>query len=369
MMHLFDSTRLFLPLIVLAVTVGGCKAPAQLGHGPPDTTACIVIYDAGSSRTRLFVYQHTAAGWLQHAGPTAAALADPIRGSRGKTMADADEVIGEIVDALTRLRRDGPAGANGKPRWPAFDWQTHCNVEAAAVYGTAGMRLAEQYDAKASDVVWKKLSEKLGKKLGVPVTARTLSGYEEGLYAWLAQSQKQTDVNFGIAEMGGASVQVTFPCPSCEGARKVLVKGRSIDIYSHSFLGWGQDEAWMKFGQVPACTRGAGMDNPTWQIEDCEAGMTGFADAASVVSGLIKRTHGLRWHLTDAFHYMQKSDVDNFCRRGIDSGFSPETSCFRSVYLQYVLSSLALPLDGEPSDLNWTLGAVVCTATRCLENP
>jgi hypothetical protein len=138
-------------------------------------------------------------------------------------------------------------------------------------------------------------------------------------------------------------------------------------IFSHSLLGWGQDEAWKKFGKTPACARGAGRQDPGWRIEECEAGMQGFADAAATVTKMIKHANGLRWQLTDAFRYMHTTDIDNFCRRGIDSGFKPESSCFRAIYQQYVLHTLELPAAAEPSDVNWTLGAVACTATRCLE--
>ena len=71
--------------------------------------------------------------------------------------------------------------------------------------------------------------------------------------------------------------------------------------------------------------------------------------------------------MSDAFRYMKRSDIDQFCRKGIDSGYQQESSCFRAVYLQEVLTYLGLPEDTETTDADWTLGAVVCTATRCLE--
>ena len=368
-MRLPGRSLMVLLLTAIAIAAAGCKSAPPRGTAAGDNSGCYVIYDAGSSKTRLFVYQRTPAGWLRHPGPTSGALADPVRGNRGKTMADAEMLVEEIAGALSGIRRDGPAGADGKPRWPAFDWQTECRVEAAAVYGTAGMRLAEQYDAKAAGLIWKMLNEKITAALGVAVTTRTLTGYEEGLFAWLAQSESQADAGFGIAEMGGGSVQVTFPCPSCAGVKKVRVKGRGMDIYSRSFLGWGQDEAWRAFGRTPACAWGAGLNDPDWDSADCAAVMTGFADAATGVAGLVQSAGQLRWFRTDAFRYMQESDIENYCRKGIDGGFSPESSCFRAVYLDYVLRTLSVPPAAEPNDLNWTLGAVVCAATRCLESP
>jgi hypothetical protein len=364
---LFNNTRLFLLLIAFALSLGGCATPPERGQSNADVPACFIIYDAGSSGSRLFIYQQTATGWLNHPGPKTEALADPVRGNRGKTMADADTVVGSLVSALDDVRHVGPLDENGKPQWVAFDWQQQCRIEAAAVYATAGMRLAERLDAEASRLLWKKLNERLGATLGVPVTTRTLTEYEEGLYAWLASRESQVDARFGVAEMGGASLQVTFPCPLCEGARRVRVKGVPMDIFSYSFLGWGQDEAWKKIGDIPACQRGAGKENPAWRLADCESGMTGFAATVSAVAKMIRDSGDLRWRLTDAFSYMQATDIDSYCREGIDSGFKPKSACFRAAYLQYVLDTLALPAESEPSNVNWTLGAVVCHVTRCLE--
>lgn len=353
-------------LAVVATLSAGCKS-VEPGVGErTGIPACYVVYDVGSSRSRLFIYEQTAMGWSMHRGPGTAALADPVRGNRGKTMADAGGTVDELVAALDDIRFAGPPGRDGIPRWLAFDWKRRCQVEAAYVYGTAGMRIAEAQDLSASDLVWKQVRKKLAGKLGAPVTARTLSEFEEGLFAWLALSETLADTRFGVAELGGGSLQVTFPCRDCQGARKVTVRDRSMAVYSHSFLGWGQDEAWKALGQVAACQRGAGVADPGWTAADCEAVMQGFAHVAATVAGHIEATQGLRWYLSDAFFYMQADDIWNFCQEGLDSGFEPESSCFRAVYQRYVMRRLALPPDAEKSAVNWTLGALVCTVTQCL---
>lgn len=334
-----------------------------------ETTAlpCYIVYNAGSSGTRLFIYQQTAAGWVTHRGPQTGALADPVRAIRGKTMADAADVVGRIVNSLEGMRQDGPVNKNGEPAWRAFDWPAQCDVKAAAVYATAGMRLAEKRDPAASGVLWKLLNDRLGNALGMKVTTRTISGYEEGLFAWLAIGEGRKDNNFGIAEMGGASVQITFPCDDCEGAGLVRAGAHRVALYSDSFLGWGQDEAWKKFQPLPACERGVGLRNPQWQPTDCEAGMMLESDAVDSINARVVNRPDLHWYTSGAFRYMRDTDIDQFCRKGIDSGFEPETSCFRAVYLQQVLNRLGLPDTAEQSAVDWTLGAVLCTATRCRE--
>ena len=347
--------------------MAACSSTPERVQPDPDASACYIIYDAGSSATRLFIYEETGSGWLKHKGPETDALSDPVRRNRGKSMSDANNVIANILIALDNIRRDGPVDENGDPEWPAFDWRSRCIVKAAAVFATAGMRLAEVQDPRNSALIWRNLNERLSTKLGMSVTTRSLTEYEEGLYAWLALRELRSDGDFAVAEMGGVSLQVTFPCPFCENATRVRVKDETVPVFGHSFLGWGQDEAWRKFRNSSACAWGAGLKDPNWRVDDCEAAMVEFAESAAEVSRKVESSGNMRWYLTSAFSYMQNTDIDHFCRKGINDGFQPESSCFRAVYLQNVLDSLSVPSNYELSKVNWTLGAVVCTATRCLE--
>ena len=133
-------------VLALGVTVA-CTSPVKRSQPGDAAAACYIIYDAGSSATRLFIYQEAATGWLKHTGPQTDALSDPVRRNRGKSMSDANTVIADLLIALDDIRRNGPPGKDGIPRWPAFDWQTRCSVKGAAVYASAGMRLAEYQDA------------------------------------------------------------------------------------------------------------------------------------------------------------------------------------------------------------------------------
>jgi hypothetical protein len=364
---MISTQKLSLSLFTLALLLDGCTTYVEQTTPERAVSACHVIYDAGSSRTRLYIYEKTNSGWVKHHGPRTGALADPVRGNRGKSMTDAGQVVGDIVTALEDMRSDGPVNKNGKPGWPAFDWQEFCRIDSVAVYATAGMRLAEQQDAEASEMLWEMLNDKLSAALGKPVVTRTITGFEEGLFAWLAIREGQGDGAFGVTEMGGASVQVTFPCPECETSRPVKVKGQFVPVYSQSFLGWGQDDAWKKYKPMPACARGAGINNPDWQLADCAAPMGEPSVTADEIRGYLANAGEMRWYLSGAFRSMQDTDIDNYCRQGINSGFEPKTSCFRAVYLQEVLDRLGVPVESEKSDVDWTLGAVICTDTQCYE--
>lgn len=351
--------------IVLGLFLSACSLTPEQSDTVP-VPACQVIYDAGSSGTRLHIYQQTTAGWSRHSGPKMAALADPVRGNRKKTMADADSLTDSIVAALDKIRKDGPAKKDGSLKWQAFDWHAQCRLDKVAVYATAGMRLAESAQPANAELLWDMLNLKLSAAVGMAVTTRTLTGFEEGLYAWLASRKKQPDGHFGIAEMGGASVQVSFPCSACESSRRVVVQGHDVPMVSFSFLGLGQDEAWKKLNNRSACKRGVGLENPAWRIADCSDGFEIPQYIGREVRGYVEKADVHRWYLAGAFGYSAYSDVDNYCHNNIDSGYQPKSSCFRAVYQPYFLYLLGVPISSELSDADWTLGAAICAVSDCL---
>lgn len=401
-------SRVWIPVVLLASSalISGCMINSQ-----PDTnahnsksatstdshqnslhqnsTVCHAIYDAGSSGTRLYLYQQTAAmqqggQWLSHEGPKVAALADPVREIRGKTWADVGSVTDEVVQALEDLRQDGPL-KKGKPEWQGFDWQAECQLQSVRVLATAGMRIAEQENRQRSAELWQMLKQKLQQTVGgnVQVDTRTLTGYEEGLYAWLALQDSNRDNAYGVAEMGGASSQVTFPCTACDNShdavRKVLVDGQAIKIYSYSFLGLGQDEAPKTLAFPKTCAYGVGLQQPDWVPQNCAAqipltaGNHGLKDPYNYADGHqgtvnqppIALGEQQRWFLTGAFSYMQASDLQDCCMTK-GQCYNAQTSCFSTVYRPKYLQTLNIPVNSMKADVSWTEGANLCGTTDCL---
>lgn len=352
-------------VIILCLILTACSS-TRPQDGSASLDVCQVIYDAGSSGTRLYIYQQTGTGWIKHRGPRMAALADPVLGNHKKTIADVDALADTIVAALVDIGSEGPLNENGEPKWPAFEWQTQCRLDSVAVYATAGMRLAERSNPSGSEYLWKVLNQKLSTALGMAVTTRTLTGFEEGLFAWLAAREVQEDEYFGIAEMGGASAQISFPCAECKASRQVIVQGSDIAMVSFSFLGMGQDEAWKSQTDHSRCKRGVGLKNPGWLIADCSDDIDIPDLIGEQVREFVKQADVRRWLLTGAFGYSKSTDIDDFCRANIDSGYKPKTSCFRAVYQPYFLNSLGVPMSSELSDVDWTLGAAICTVSDCL---
>jgi len=334
-------------------------------HTIANLTSCHVIYDAGTSGTRLYIYQQSATGWVKHRGPGLSALADPVRRDRGKTMADADALTDSFVEALEGIRHDGPDRKNGRPRWQAFDWKSQCHLDTVAVFATAGMRLAEQKNPADAERLWRMLNHKLSDELGMAVTTRTLSGFEEGAFAWIATREESPDDQFGIAEMGDASAQLSFPCKQCKESRRVIVQGDEIALVSLSFLGMGQGEAWKRHPLRTACGLGVGLNNPQWQPSDCTDGIEIPLMIEQMGREVISRADVQLWYLSGAFVYAQQSDVENYCRNSGGNDFEPERACFRALYQAHFLTVFGIPSNSEASDMDLTLGAAICAANAC----
>jgi hypothetical protein len=333
----------------------------------------------------LYIYEQDDAELREHEGPKVSALADPVREFRGKTWTDAEAVTTEVVAALDDMRQGGPLDDQGQPQWAAFDWTTRCQAASAAVYASAGMRIAEQEHPERSLELWTMLKRKLQAKVGttVKVSTRTLTGFEEGLYAWLAVSQTTKTYDFGIVEMGGASTQITFPCPQCDvtndAVKPIKLGNQTIQMYSYSFLGLGEDEAPKSLGLPASCAYGIGATQAEWTADQCASQIIiedaeGIRDPYNMQGkqrGIHVRLPAQReavaqWFLTGAFTYMSDNQIETCCAQH-GQCYTPEVACFQAIYLRKYLHTLQVPLLAAKRQANWPQGAVICTQRNCLQ--
>ncbi|MEP0354619.1 nucleoside phosphatase [Paraglaciecola sp.] len=381
-------------LIVLAIlSLNSCISEITT----PDKNLCYIVYDAGSSGTRLYIYEQSGSNFLTHEGPRVSALADPIRHIHGKNLSDINAITNEVVSTLDLIKTDGPL-ENGKPKWSAFDWSKQCEAQSVKVFATAGMRIAEQINPVNSKTLWKTLTTKIAAKVGpkVNVEAKTLSGFEEGLFAWLSVNDKYPSGHYGIVEMGGASSQITFPCPHCSPAndavKTVTVNGKPIQIYSYSYLGLGQNEAPRSLptpfvDPVPKhCAYGAGANNPDWTVASCadeipltvegsktdikapyhysKKGTKGTTNALPATLKIIPK-----WLLMGAFNYTKETDIHDFCVNKNDGYYNADIACFKPIYLDKFLKTLNIQAElSSKIDVSWTQGAAICEIENCLTN-
>jgi len=225
-----------------AAAISCCSsAPA-----PPASTKYAVIVDAGSSGSRIYVYQYDSTqsvpnleqvkangkSWKYKKEPGISTLAGKL-----------GEVEGYIQDLISHLKTGLPESVFPRATWSQtpFMW-----------FATAGMRLLKTKDA---DKLTNKIREVAGKKAVVPFKfengwARTLSGEEEGAFAWISLNYRNGlftngDVEeHGVVEVGGASAQMTFMAKGNILSNKfvVIIDRKVYPLYTHSFLYFGQDQ-------------------------------------------------------------------------------------------------------------------------------
>uniref|UniRef100_A0A8D0HI29 Ectonucleoside triphosphate diphosphohydrolase 1 n=1 Tax=Sphenodon punctatus TaxID=8508 RepID=A0A8D0HI29_SPHPU len=130
---------------------------------------------------------------------------------------------------------------------------------------TAGMRLLSLENRSLADGVLSMVEKTLRSYPFSFQGARIITGQEEGAYGWitinyLLGSFKQSGwLNFlpnlrptkgtsGALDLGGASTQITFvpqqeQIESTENSLHFRLYGRSYNVYTHSFLCYGKDQA------------------------------------------------------------------------------------------------------------------------------
>ncbi|RKP44544.1 hypothetical protein [Trinickia fusca] len=205
-----------------------------------------VVVDAGSSSSRALIYKIegrtiTLAG-NPDSMPTGTELSGDVDGSAGVVK----KLLGDVNLWLQRNVRVSP------------------NDVTVDVLATAGMRKVND-SGNVYAAVLKQIQESpynVGE-------ARTISGAEEGLYAWIAVNDKEGRFaphakTRGIVEVGGASAQVAFEVErNADDVESVTIDGKPHKVYSRSFLGLGANDAWAlakdsQYGEK--CKEGGGFD-------------------------------------------------------------------------------------------------------------
>lgn len=153
-------------------------------------------------------------------------------------------VVPEIIDPLLEHVRGFLAGLGVEPA------EVEVNLLA-----TAGMRYAEGLHGRpAVDRLYETISDGIHAH-GFPVgEVRTTCGSEEeGIWTWINLNDVVVNAftgdlePVGIVEVGGSSLQLTFPTDENPDAvphvHRVELNGRSFAVSCRSFLGLGQDDA------------------------------------------------------------------------------------------------------------------------------
>jgi hypothetical protein len=217
------------------------------------TTSHAAVIDAGSSGTRLFLYRVEPGRFarveklLEKEFPTMASGAkeDGINNFvRPDDAAAAAAVVPEIIDPLMDHARGFLAGIGIEPA------EVEVNLLA-----TAGMRYAAGLHGQpAVDRLYESIRGGIRRHgFAVGEIRTTCGSEEEGVWTWinlndvLLHAFDGGDEPVGIVEVGGSSLQLTFPTDEDPAAvphvHRVELNGRRFAVSCRSFLGLGQDDA------------------------------------------------------------------------------------------------------------------------------
>lgn len=196
-----------------------------------------ILVDAGSSGSRLHVFQHH--------------VANPLPDIKEVYTT---KISGGLANFATHPQDAGDAL---KPALDnALQYLTENKIDpqqiSIDIMGTAGMRLLPQ-DQQAG--IYSALNQYLTNHYVFnPGQIRTLSGKEEALFGWLDVNylnenlQRNTNT-IGSMDMGGASTEIAYEVNSPSDARikedtyYIKLGIREYAVYAKSYLGLGQDQA------------------------------------------------------------------------------------------------------------------------------
>lgn len=229
-------------IIVLISVICGLFFQA-LAHAAPtncEQQYCVGVVDVGSSGSRLHVFSYDL-------DKTNSPIAITERWSKkikpGLSTIEPD--VAGIDNYLTQLFSDAP-----QYRFPVY------------FYATAGMRLLSQpKQQRYYDLVQTWFATHTDWKL---ISAKTITGADEGLYGWLAVNYQLNTLQnekdpVGVMDMGGASVQISFPVKNTaeeindKNTQIIDLYGHHYTVFTHSFLGLGQNETAHQFFNSTAC--------------------------------------------------------------------------------------------------------------------
>lgn len=211
-----------------------------------------VMLDAGSSGTRAYVYS-----WPHRSANTVPVVAEKV--GQIFQVGSGAEVKPGLAKINTSLVSSYLA--------PLFAWaQTVVPADRIAttpVYlrATAGMRMVPQphrdelVAAARAALAASEFSFQNG------AWAAVISGEDEGVFGWVtanyltgalfAPPERSVSASVGALDMGGASLQISFvpeQTPKTD-LYSVSIANRAYKLYTHTFLGYGQDTALVRLNE------------------------------------------------------------------------------------------------------------------------
>ncbi|NXD83048.1 ENTP8 diphosphohydrolase, partial [Halcyon senegalensis] len=238
----------------------------------PPTVKYGMVFDAGSSHTSLFIYEWDS-DKENNTGVVSQTLSCDVQGQGISSYANNPPKAGDSLrECLDKALKVVPAAKQRDV--PAY------------LGATAGMRLLREQNHSAADQVLAEVAKTMQEYPVAFKGARILTGEEEGAYGCITinylldsftkySPKTHTWVRpeaaniLGALDLGGASTQISF-LPEGSGinwneASKLTLYGYNYNIYTHSYLCYGQNEMLKRLAKELIAVRGElGVDHPCY---------------------------------------------------------------------------------------------------------
>lgn len=192
-----------------------------------------IIVDAGSSGSRLHLYQYTSDKKVPVIEEGFTKSNKTGLSTFEKNPQDSGKSLQELLDGAAQYLKDKQINPK--------------DVEVN-VLATAGMRLVNENIQKEIYASVKNSINTSGFNIG---QVETISGQMEAFYGWMevnyrANSFENNATTLGAIDMGGASTQISFETQDPNKPEDVIsfnFAGKKYAVFAKSFLGLGQDQA------------------------------------------------------------------------------------------------------------------------------
>ncbi|XP_074967913.1 ectonucleoside triphosphate diphosphohydrolase 8-like [Phalacrocorax aristotelis] len=239
----------------------------------PPTVKYGVVFDAGSSHTSLFVYEWDS-DKENNTGVVSQTLSCDAQGQGISSYANDPPKAGDSLrECMDKALKVIPAAKQKDV--PAY------------LGATAGMRLLREQNSSAADQVLAEVAKTMQQYPVAFKGAQILTGEEEGAYGWITINYLLESFTkyspkahmwlhpeaaniFGALDLGGASTQISFmPKGSVinwNEASKFMLYGYNYNIYTHSYLCYGQNEMLKRLAKelIVESSSGTQVDHPCY---------------------------------------------------------------------------------------------------------
>ncbi len=405
-------SRISLSLCFLVAACTPSK-PAPVKPSPAGAGTCdhVVVIDAGSSGTRVHLYQQ---GPLESGVP-----------------ATQKSVFSEKVRPGLSSYVDNPQGAadslrglfEGEGKVLSLVGEGCLAATAVSLMGTAGMRKVgstAEGKAKATAIYNAVRTYLQGTGLDVRFVG-TIPGQHEAVYGWitvnygagrLGDDSRRT---FGALDLGGESTQITFAPDRPPGEHAVTVRFGSAEhtLYAVSYLGFGQDKARSLYGTDACFPRGLRTGTGDYaacatavaaplKVSACRSESCGLPEPGTEMGVYQPELPGQTFYAFEAYEFTREAlniespaspaefaaagggadGTSGFCgRTWTDITGSSDTPaeflegyCFAAAWIPALLRGFGFAEDAEIEfasqigdvQTGWTAGAAVCMRADCL---